>query len=111
MQPTIGGASVNELNDFSVLSGKFPHKRHTNYRHPEPLRRRISRAYFRTRFLRLSNGWLVAWNSVIRVTLGIADDRQGESGQHGGIHRGVLGRGDRFGGRSGESLVEVQFNT
>jgi hypothetical protein len=50
-------------------------------------------------------------NSRICGSLGVARDRQSKSGQHGWIHCGVLRVGDRIGRRSGESLIEVQFDT
>src|ERR1700687_3222853 len=57
------------------------------------------------------NRWLVPGNSRICESLRVARDRQSEGGEHGWIHCGVLRPGDRIGRRSGESLIEVQFDT
>src|SRR5262245_48043400 len=47
-------------------------------------------------------------NSWKRRGAACGDDRQGKSVQNSGIHGGVPGRGQLFGRRSGETLVEVQ---
>src|SRR5216684_7029678 len=57
------------------------------------------------------NGGFMPGNSRICGSLGVACDRQSEGSQHGWIHCGALRPGDRIGRRSGESLIEVQFDT
>ena len=62
-------------------------------------------------FAACHNRWLMSGNSRICRSLGVACDRQSEGGQHRWIRCGVLRPGDRVGWRSGESLIEVQFDT